>query len=869
MAATPGSGDRKVRQPGAATDTKGRGNRVRASQGQPGGVGRCAPFATRLGFVLSIAAASLLLSASPAVAVTEGHFYSFSFGSQGSGSGQFGCCFGMGVAIDQSTGDVYVADTQYARIEKFDAQGNFLQAWGWGVTDGKAESEVCSAPSACQPGLSGSGPGQFENPTAVAVDNSSGPNKGDVYVADTGNAGGGTGNAAILKFNSSGQYLSEIDGSETPLGRFGAMPWQGALWVDGNGYVWVVREQHAAGGQAGEQHVLKFSNEADNEYVNGSEWQRGAEAGSHANYSISTNFAGKKLLVGGLVGADVGLPGHEDSPRFVGASGAAPGPHLPCGGAFDGGTTFDPATSRFFVGNTSSICEFNEEGEEVAPEFGAGHIQGTVGGIAVNETTGDVYVADGYGAGVDVFAPRVVPDVTTGAATNVGHSTATLNGHVAPDPSGGGAVSECYFQYIENELLLLYHSYGYSFDYIMNGAGTTVPCNQATPIAASSDVAAEPSGLNPETTYAYRLVAANSNDRNAGEIRTFTPHWVLGTGTDSATDFTQTTATLHGSFDPAGEDTHYYFEWGTDTSYGHTTEAPPGADAGSASGPTSVSAVLTGLQSYTKYHYRIVTSNGLGTSYGEDQVALTLAPIPPVIEAAAVGGVTDTSATIRAAIIPGFGDTTYRVQYGPTTSYGSETLDSESIGSDDAAHPVSRTLSGLSQGATYHARVIATNFGGTTAGPDLTFTTPAPPAAEVTGASDLGTSSATLHGQVNPHLSTTTYHFEYGPTAAYGSSTQSAQIGADNSSHLLSASLSGLAPGATYHYRLVATNEIGATVSSDGTFTTQPQAPPPPPPTHRCRRGFVKRRAKCVPIHHHHRHRHHRHRHHHGSRHHG
>src|SRR5450759_236974 len=36
----------------------------------------------------------------------------------------------QGIAIDQSTGDVYVADTGNNRIEKFDAEGNFLLAFG-------------------------------------------------------------------------------------------------------------------------------------------------------------------------------------------------------------------------------------------------------------------------------------------------------------------------------------------------------------------------------------------------------------------------------------------------------------------------------------------------------------------------------------------------------------------------------------------------------------------------------------------------------------------------------------------------------------------------------------------------------------------
>src|SRR5262249_28677636 len=65
------------------------------------------------------------------------------FGSQGSGAGQFQTP--IGVAVAPTSGAVYVADSGNARVQKFDANGNFVAAWGWGVTDGQAHSEVCTA----------------------------------------------------------------------------------------------------------------------------------------------------------------------------------------------------------------------------------------------------------------------------------------------------------------------------------------------------------------------------------------------------------------------------------------------------------------------------------------------------------------------------------------------------------------------------------------------------------------------------------------------------------------------------------------------------------------------------------------------------
>ncbi len=81
-----------------------------------------------------------------------------------------------GVATD-SSGDVYVADTDNDRIDEFSAAGAFIKAYGWGVSDGASRFETCT--TACQAGIEGGGAGQFDLPIHVATDSS-----GDVYVTD-------------------------------------------------------------------------------------------------------------------------------------------------------------------------------------------------------------------------------------------------------------------------------------------------------------------------------------------------------------------------------------------------------------------------------------------------------------------------------------------------------------------------------------------------------------------------------------------------------------------------------------------------------------------------------------------------------------
>jgi hypothetical protein len=91
--------------------------------------------------------------------------------------------------------------------------------------------------------------------------------------------------------------------------------------------------------------------------------------------------------------------------------------------------------------------------------------------------------------------------------------------------------------------------------------------------------------------------------------------------TGSATSMTETEATLHGSVNPNGLETTYYFEYGTTTAYGKTTAE---ASAGSGASNVEVSKVVTGLAKGTKYDFRIVATNSSSeTSKGSNQVFTT------------------------------------------------------------------------------------------------------------------------------------------------------------------------------------------------------------------------------------------------------
>ena len=103
------------------------------------------------------------------------------------------------------------------------------------------------------------------------------------------------------------------------------------------------------------------------------------------------------------------------------------------------------------------------------------------------------------------------------------------------------------------------------------------------------------------------------------------------------------------------------------------------------------------------------------------------------------------------------------------------------------------------------------------------------PAAATGPAGPVGVDSATLSGSVDPTGAPTTYHFEYGTTTAYGHTTPAADAGSGTAGVPAAAAPSGLSPGTTYHYRIVASNAGGVTYGADRTFTTA--AAPVVPPT--------------------------------------
>lgn len=281
------------------------------------------------------------------------------------------------------------------------------------------------------------------------------------------------------------------------------------------------------------------------------------------------------------------------------------------------------------------------------------------------------------------------------------------------------------------------------------------------------------------------------------------------------------TETLRGAVNPSGAATTFSIDYGPTSDYGMSS-TPMVLPA--SFGQQPVSATLSGLAPGTTYHYSINATNTNGSAATQD-ATFTTPPLSPTVSSGPVGTVTATTADFTATIDSGNGATTWAVQYGPTMKYGSSSL-VQHLAADTSPAAVALTVAGLTPVTGYHARLMVSNSAGTVYGPDRTFKTmPVVPTTTTNAATRITAISATLNGSVNPGGGSTSYHFQYGPTTSYGSTTPNHSAGSGKLPVSVSDGISHLLGNGTYHARLVSTNASGTTNGADITFTTANLAP--------------------------------------------
>jgi NHL repeat-containing protein len=342
-----------------------------------GTVGRSVERLCALSALASIVAA---LASCPASALTR-HAFTGMFGATGSGSGQL--MTPAGVAVNDATHDVYVADEGNGRVQEFSAEGA-------GVL---AEFNGSGAPT-----------GALLLPQGIAVDNSEDPldpSAGDVYVVDSGHD-------VVDKFSATGTYIGQL--TEAGGVAFGELD---GVAVDPAGRVWVYQAS---------KEIDSFNDALPNEFMSKRETPFGTKPGFAVDSEDNLYVNRGAEVVAKLDEAGTPLIEELDPERTTAVA-------------------VNQDTNDAYLNNVETIARFNSKGALVE-RFGAGHLT-SGSGVAIDPSTSMVYASDSGTNAVDLFAAVVVPDVTTGtgAATN---TTATLQGTVNPD---GVALSSCEFEY--------------------------------------------------------------------------------------------------------------------------------------------------------------------------------------------------------------------------------------------------------------------------------------------------------------------------------------------------------------------------------------------------------------------------------------
>jgi hypothetical protein len=388
--------------------------------------------------------------------------------------------------------------------------------------------------------------------------------------------------------------------------------------------------------------------------------------------------------------------------KFTASSGYSEKIEFPEAGASEPGLAINGAEGKLYVGTGGETVNVYDTGTggliETVNLGGSGGF-----GLAVDEGTDTLFatVGNGESGTIKEWLGVITPKAITGEPVGNSKVSGIAN------PNGVGPITECYFEFA------------------LASAATFEPthpaCEEPTPIAAEETVHATLPGLVGEETYKYRLVVSNGQPHgtNKGPTKTITPHNVKGLLTQPATEVTQESAVLNATFEGNGEDTHYYFEWGQTTNYGHRTATPPGLDAGSPTVLTPLSAAIGGLTPGVTYHYRVVGENGIGESRAADK-SFKAAELPSIDSATAIH-ISETSAEIDATINPHEFQTEYFVEYGPTVDYGEVApIPSGVLPAGNAAQDVAIQLTDLT-GIPYHFRVVASSRWGTVRTEDQSF----------------------------------------------------------------------------------------------------------------------------------------------------
>ncbi|MFA7081108.1 MAG: fibronectin type III domain-containing protein, partial [Bacteroidales bacterium] len=384
----------------------------------------------------------------------------------------------------------------------------------------------------------------------------------------------------------------------------------------------------------------------------------------------------------------------------------------------------------------------------------------------------------------------VPPTVATLASTQVGQTTATLNGTIE----------------LGSELLI---SQGFEWKLASATAWT-----QETTILTDSALTHNLTGLTPNRAYQFRAYAITQAGTTYGITQTINtlaiPQIVI---TNTVDAITETTATLNGVLTSGSElITTQGFEWKLSSSSTWTTISVPFIG-------NTITHSLLGLTPNTTYEYRAYATTPLVTVYGQTQTFTTLS-VPQTVVTNSATAITSTLSTLNATI-----------------TAGSETLTSQgfewklvnastwtTIISTQTGNAISHNLTSLTPNTTYAYRAYATNATGTVYGQTQNFKTLAVPPTVVTNlATAITQNIATLNAAITAGSETITAQgFEY----KLSNANTWTPINVIPTSNALTHNLTGLTPNTAYTFRAYATTDLGTVYGITQTFTTLAIVPP-------------------------------------------
>ncbi len=717
-----------------------------------------------------------------------------------------------GIAVDQSTADVYVVDQGNNRVEYFTGTGTYIGEFNGSATPAKS----------------------FSSPEGIAVDNDpSSASFGDVYIADKGHD-------VIDKFNSTGGYIGQLTGTCPSTGVCIAselIPFAGlaGVAVDTKGVVWVENGAEHESSPA----LDSFSNEQPNVFLSsriaatGTANEPGLAVDANGDFYVVSQerrVVDKINSTGGAIAGTLG--GLED------VSGVAV-------------TTGD--NDAYIVAGAGGIAVFSPA-MLLVENFGAGLLS-DAGSIAVNPAAGAsgyAYVSEPATDEVMLFehatasqAPPFIPD--TGKSTEVTDTSATLDGELNPEGAAGGV--------------------GYYFSYNAGaGSNCTGPGSMKTPFDNGMSnvvgskmvmVSAKVTSLIPDTEYVFCLVADKYGATpGAGEpldTPAVAPTVIGESASTVEPGYDQFAATINPNHSKS--ETTYSFEYSTEGStVANTLEGTIKTAAGEGTipaeefGERSITSIHKPLQPRTSsYYYRVVVTNEAGTTYGKVEVFTTELPI---VGGGSVSARTTTSATLEAELYPDFQNAKYGFEYATSLTTleagdGTEVMSPTEIPANEepeAPKTVSLNVTGLAVYEKYYYRVVAENAstenennankGKPVLGKIESFRTQPLPLPITGEAQAITRTTAALSGTVNPFGVAASYYFEYVNEAVYdaalarqasnpyaeGETTVPVSVGASEAAGPTQAA--GLQAETTYRYRLVAKNEFGWIYGADRTFTT-------------------------------------------------